>query len=443
MGVTVTTVSGTDVSRNPVVSCTGTPFLSLPGEAKRKAEILKVDMDTLSKHMLLIGGTGCGKTNLMFRIVEQTINRMKNDDVMIIFDSKGDYYGKFGSRPNSVVIGNSPEYKARSQKWNIFEEVCADESGDESDVGMESCRINAMEIARCLFAQRMSNTTNSFFPSAAQDIFSSLLLSICRDARTDADARAHMDNKSLINYLQSSDCEELCAQLASYPDLRSTISYIEGENEQGQGVISEMYSVIRDIFIGVFAAKGAFSMRKFVRNRGKKILFIEYDLAIGSVLTPVYRLLIDLALKEALSQHNHGGNIYLFFDEFKLLPHLQHIDDAVNFGRGKGVKVFAGLQSIEQLYDIYGQSKGRSIAAGFSTVLAFKANDEATMKYVSGLYGRNMQLYEVIGVNNAVSTTAQSGMVIEDWVMCRLRPGEAIVCLPQIPPFVMRFTQYS
>ena len=68
--------------------------------------------------------------------------------------------------------------------------------------------------------------------------------------------------------------------LSGSPDANAVKSYISGDNAQSQGVLSEMYSIIREIFIGVFAAKGAFSMREFVRNKGGKTLFIEYDLSI-------------------------------------------------------------------------------------------------------------------------------------------------------------------
>ena len=427
---------GSEVSKNQAVSTREAPFLILPGKCQGKNVQVGIDEETVSRHSLLIGGTGSGKTNLMFRIVDQTISRMRENDIMVIFDSKGDYYKKFHNRALSLTVGNSAEYRVKSQRWNLFEELRAD--GDTR----EMCRLNAMEIARSLFAQRMSNTTNAFFPSAAQDVFCSLLVSIVRDAETDPDTRAHLYNNDLIAYLQSSTPEELCAQLAAYPDLQAAASYIEGYNEQSQGVLSEMYSVIRDLFIGVFAEKGSFSMRKFIRARGRKILFLEYDLSIGSVLTPVYRLLIDLALKEALSQFNTSGNIFFFFDEFKLLPHMQHIDDAVNFGRSKGVKVFAGLQSIEQLYDLYGQSRGRSIAAGFSTVFAFHANDEATMKYVSGLYGKNLLVTEVVGTNNAMSASVTPGSVIEDWNLSGLGCGQAVLCLPALPPFILSLDEF-
>ena len=70
-----------------------------------------------------------------------------------------------------------------------------------------------------------------------------------------------------------------------------------------------------------------------------------------------------------------------------MLPHLQHIDDGVNFGRGLGVKIIAGLQSIEQLFEIYQESRGKNIAAGFSTIFAYHNTDPSTIEYLTKAYG--------------------------------------------------------
>ena len=87
-----------------------------------------------------------------------------------------------------------------------------------------------------------------------------------------------------------------------------------------------MQNITRQIFVGSFAKQGAFSIRNFIRNKGARTLFVEYDLSIGSTLTPVYRLLFDLALKEAIGRTKSEGNVYFVFDEFKLLPNLRHIE---------------------------------------------------------------------------------------------------------------------
>ena len=89
-----------------------------------------------------------------------------------------------------------------------------------------------------------------------------------------------------------------------YADMKSLLSYIgDGTGGQALGVLGELKSMVNDCFIGVFQEddqNGRFSIRNAVGEKGGKAIFIEYDLTVGEVLTPIYRLLIDLALKEAI-----------------------------------------------------------------------------------------------------------------------------------------------
>ena len=331
----------------------------------------------LDKHSLLIGSTGCGKTTLLNKMIDQIQSKMTSDDVMIIFDSKGDFYSKFGKKNGAVLLGNSSQYYSSSVRWNIFKEICAD--GWES----RSINTNAQEICKDLFAEREKRTNNPFFPNAARDLLASLLIFLIRTGESDVTFRKDFFyNDELKRILDCSDANQLLTFLSYDEDARSVSSYIEGNGEQANGVLAEMYSVIRDIFVGVFAEHGTFSIRNFVRNKGGRTLYVEYDLSIGQTLTPMYRLLFDLALKEALGRHNKEGNVYLILDEFRLLPHLQHIDDGVNFGRSLGVKVFAGIQNVEQLFETYNENRGRSILAGFSNLFMFHNDDPSTLKYL-------------------------------------------------------------
>jgi type IV secretory pathway TraG/TraD family ATPase VirD4 len=108
-----------------------------------------------------------------------------------------------------------------------------------------------------------------------------------------------------------------------------------------------------------------------------------------------------------------------------------------------GVKVFAGIQSIEQLYEIYGQSRGRNIAAGFSSVYAFRSNDTATREFVSGLFGKNMVLEKYQRLDNQIVEEKRNGMTVEDWDLNSLKIGEAIVGLPFSQPFRFYFDMYK
>ena len=105
--------------------------------------------------------------------------------------------------------------------------------------------------------------------------------------------------------------------------------------------------MLTDCFHRVFRqglVKGnGFSIRKAVRQKRRQAVFIEYDSSLGESMTPIYRLLVDLALKEALGQGTQRGNTFSFLDELKLLPKIIHLEDALNSGRSKGVCVMAGL----------------------------------------------------------------------------------------------------
>ena len=429
---------GNSVTQNTPPGQTAGAKVKLAGTHEGKPSAYTLDSDVLSKHTMLIGGTGCGKTTLFYHFVSQLKRNMTKDDVMILFDSKGDFYSKFYNKSSDLVIGNSRQYSADSEHWNIFKEILAD-GWEERDF-----LINTQEVCKSFFEERTKNTTNAFFPNAARDILAAVITAFIREGiKDEAIKKEFFYNHKLKEFLDFSNPQMIIDLLANSPDANAVLSYISGDNMQSQGVLSEMYSIIREIFIGVFSDKGAFSMREFVRSKGNKTLFIEYDLSIGSMLTPVYRLMFDLALKEALGRNKAQGNLYLVCDEFKLLPHLRHIDDGVNFGRSLGVKVFAGIQSIEQLYEIYGQSRGRNIAAGFSSVYAFRSNDTATREFVSGLFGKNMVLEKYQRLDNQIVEEKRNGMTVEDWDLNSLKIGEAIVGLPFSQPFRFYFDMYK
>ncbi len=427
---------GSILSKNlpPLIS---NPVITIDGSVSGKESQLKLNESILSKHMMLIGGTGCGKTNTFFHIVDQIKSHMTENDVMIIFDTKGDYFKNFFEPKKDYILTASNTYENQSV-WNVFSEILADGFIDKE------IEANIMEISWGIFSDSIEkNNSNPFFPNAARDLFDSILTCTLRFSEGKSERIDSLSNAFLRRKMDTMNAQAIGELIGDYNDQKSVMSYIgDGNNPQGLGVLAEMQTIIRRILVGNFAAKGDFSIRKFVREKKAKTLFIEYDLSRGATLTPIYKLLIDLALKEAMGRKTKG-NVYIFCDEFKLLPSLQHIEDAVNFGRSLGVKVFAGLQSIDQLYENYGEARGKNIIAGFSSVLSFKANDEDTRSFISGLYGKNYILEQYKTITNNIGTEEKRiGSVVEDWDISNLQVGEAIVGLPNSAPFKFLFELY-
>lgn len=415
------------------------PRVIIPGKSGNARFSLTLTDDILSKHLLLLGGTGCGKTNVFYYLVHQLKSQMKKDDVMIIFDTKGDFYKQF-YQPQDAVIANSSYYAKVASKWNVYKEIVVD-GWDESALSS-----NTHEITRSFFKDAIENSQSPFFPNAARDLLASIILATIRLGKDSLDFRKkNLNNEALKNYLNRLSPSRI-ANLFSTPltrDLSAVLTYIgDGQSDQGLGVLAEMQNVMRQLLVGSFAEKGGFSVRDFARKKGGKALFIEYDLSIGESLTPIYRLLFDLALKEAMGRAKSEGKVYFICDEFKLLPHLQHIEDGVNFGRSLGVNIIAGLQSIEQLYELYDEYKGHNIAAGFSSVFAFKSNDSASRNYISDLYGKNIVSEQYKTASNTLIEEKRDGKTVEDWDLMSLKLGEAIIGFPFEKPFRFQFDLY-
>lgn len=425
-------IYGNILDQNQV--CGGEEFISIPGKVGNHLTKLNLDENILSKHLMMIGGTGCGKSNVFYHIVNQLRNRVTSNDVVIIFDTKGDYYSRFG-QAGDLVIGNSKVYREKSVKWNIFKEIVAD--GWEK----ENVESNAQEISWAIFRESIEKSKDAFFPNAARDLFSAILLCMMEVGANDKSYRnACLYNSQLKKAFDTSDIFDIKALIESNPEVASVTSYIgDGQNGQALGVYAEMLGGVRKIFTGVFAEHGSFSVRNFVKKRGGRTLFVEYDLAIGNSLAPIYSLIFDLALKEAMGRETQAGSVYLICDEFKLLPLLQHIEDGVNFGRSLGVKIIAGLQSVNQILEVYGEARGKNVMAGFSSVLSFKANDIDSRKYTTELYGRNIILEQRKTILNTLNEERYEGNSVEDWNICDLKIGEAIIGLPFSKPFKFQF----
>ncbi|MBQ7545196.1 MAG: type IV secretion system DNA-binding domain-containing protein [Synergistaceae bacterium] len=433
MNLTSDVVYGSVLANNsPPPLSKGTASVILSGKHSGRESSFGLTDDILSRHILLLGGTGTGKTNLFYHIVRQLKEKMTSSDVMMIFDSKGDFCDKFYDPKKDSVIGNSAKYRQASAKWSIHNEITAD--------GWDNVSIsqNVQEICKSFFARRMENNNNPFFPAAASDLLGALMISFIRKGLkfTNADLKYALDTMTAKDFHDT---------FSAHKDLQTISTYIDPRAaNQSQGVLSEVYSTMRDILTGVFADAGDFSMRRFIRAKQGRTVFLEYDLAIGDVLAPVYSLLFDLALKEALGRTKSQGNVYLIADELKLLPRLRHLDDGINFGRSLGLKILAGLQSIRQLDAIYDkEAQAHNAIAGFSTVAAFRSSDPNTREYVSGMFGKNAVVERLEHADGTAEYKRHDGFVVEDWDIISLETGEAVVGMPEIPPFRFKFKEYK
>jgi type IV secretory pathway TraG/TraD family ATPase VirD4 len=402
------------------------PFTALGGEKYKffgTGQSVGFDDGLLSKHMAFLGSIGTGKTTAILQVIGQIKRQLGPDDVLIIFDSKGEFRQAFAEEKD-VIISN--EVGALADYWNIFSEIDA--------VRLEE---NISEISRSLFFEKLRDAKEPFFPNAAKDLFGAILHLFYKSGED-------RNNRALREFFDECTPNSLKTLLTDEPDLKAAASYLSGSDSLSYGIFAELQQLVREIFIGNFRKEGGLSTRRLVRDKGGRAVFVEYDLGIGNTLAPIYRLLFDMAVKEALSRKSRSGNVYLICDEFKLVPNLQHIDDAVNFGRGLGLKLVIGAQNVSQLYAIYGKYRAESILSGFSTLVRFRLNDEASRRFVRGAFGNNRKVEAFLPAVHSRGLTENSRVanVVEDWDIARLAVGEAVVGFPGQEPFLFQFKNF-
>ena len=387
-------------------------------------QVIPLTESVLSKHTLFIGTTGTGKTTAINQMLKQLVDKMTHHDVMIIFDTKGDFKKKFYREGIDAIISNDG---ASTGFWNLFNEGLVD--------GEKHLEQNMMEITASLFDEKIRRSSSPFFPQAARDVLYGIIMYLYYANHESYPEQ--LNNEELYNFLSEASIEQVIERFGRFTDLKGIIDYIyAGEGSLPRGDLPN------EILIGNFRRNGDFSIRKFVRNKGGRILFIEYDMAIGKVLEPIYKCMYDLAIKEALCRKDDEiGNVFFVIDEFKLLPNLLHMDDGVNFGRSLGAKFIVAMQNIPQIVHAYGREKAESILSAFGTLVSFRVTDRESIRFIQDHYGRNKKRYSIRSSSYMEKDVEETGygQTVEDWDILQLVPGHAFISVSDYSPYPVRF----
>lgn len=419
---------------NPLLRCHYPDGITFEGTQN---SAFNISTANLSKGTLFIGSTGCGKSNAIKTAVKCIIKSLSLDDCVVIFDSKQDYMEAFyeSTNPNHIVISTLPQHHTISKYWNVFRELYDTSTSLDSP----ATEIIAREISESLL-KGIKSSSQPFFSISANDLLTKVILSLIKEAQKTRKYET-LTNHYLASFINKADTQAYYDLILKYPEYSGIKAYLGSptrQSDQAIGVLGTLSAAINNVMIGSFRdmrKAGAFSIRELIRNKGARVIFIEYDVRFGNLLKPIYSLLIDLAISEALSVGK--GNTYFICDELNLVPYCSQFQNACNFGRSRGVKLIAGIQAITQLYNNYGEFEGKNIAAGFCNAVCFRSVDAETRQYISERFGTTFESVAWAGQNEF-----RNGFTVMDADIRNLDDGECFCDIVGCRPFRFKFELY-
>ncbi|MBI4828659.1 MAG: DUF853 family protein [Nitrospinae bacterium] len=319
---------------------------------------LKMPRGFETRHVLVVGKTGAGKTQALAHVLDRLRAR---GEKIIIYDAKGDFTSAFYNPGAGDLIFNPLD--ARCARWNLFGDLVA-----------------LYDIE--------SLTASLIPPQPRSDDFWTIT------------PRQVMEG--IIHYCLSNGCannEGLYRIISLPPDqiadaLRATkgAEFARAHLNDKAGNTSKNILSTLNMRSGAFrylaGLDGDFVIRKWLTDGKPGFIYISAPPDAQETLKPVVSLFIDLAARKLLSlDDDPTRRMFFFLDEFGSLQKLPAVVALLAMARSKGGSLWLGTQDLGQIDDVYGPAQRQTIVNNCATNLIFSVGDPETARFFSEKLG--------------------------------------------------------
>ncbi len=383
--------------------------------------------DQETRHILITGMTGSGKTNLINKILPQV---RKANEAAVVLDQTGEMISRYYDEARGDIIFNPLD--ARSKSWDFW----TDCSSGTNEFGINE---KLEKFAKVLIGgnrKNLSYGSDPFWENSAEIIFIA-----CVEYLVAKESKSISD---LQNILQCWSIKDFKANLEG----TKAAKYLNAENSAtASSIISVMGTSCRPLFyLNDKENKDKFSLRQYFDNVAKGSdgsnawLFLATPPDGREVIMPLLNCVLELAMNCMIATGiNEKRRIWFVIDELAALGKLSSFNSLMTEGRKYGACVLAALQSYNQLMSNYGQYLGSTLFGQFATKFIFRTNEPPLAKLMSDMFGsieyRQHQKNTSYGAHehrDGISYTEQEKRkpLIESNKFMELATHECFVALP-------------
>ncbi len=353
--------------------------------------------DSETKHILITGATGTGKTNLFHTILPQV--RLKNQPALVI-DQTGEMVERYYDKARGDIIFNP--FDPRSHEWDFWSEI------DKLP------RLNS--LASSIFSN--SKSLDAMWNNSSKQVFIDCVTVIKNEAN---DRNESPSIAELYKLISSTPLKEASQRLQGYASssllspagdrtamsIRSNtiaflnwLEYLPETNVNTQTHANPKFTIkdwIADTARGEQNPnphRCPHSKQNQKRDNAindavnSRWLFITSSPEERTMMKPLQSLLLDLAVLSIQQlQPSKDRRFWIIADELASLKKLDILPQSLAELRKYGGCIMTALQSLNQLYEIYGQNNASTMFGQFGTKLMFRTSEPTIAKMISEMFG--------------------------------------------------------
>ena len=395
-------IRGSQLTRKPKLMQRAILEASPPVKGKNQGIRIHPNIQTTealeASHTFIIGGSGAGKTTILWPMINQIIDR---GDKAIIFSFKGDFEQKIGK---GEIIGKQfallAPWDTRSALWALGKDI--------------RTRLDAEALANTLIPEP-EKSDNPMWTNGARSLVTGIISDVQREygeawgfaelAKKCAEALADF---KVLKEIITRENPVAASLISGGTDSKTTTSFLANISAYLTHVVN--LGVAADD-LKEQARQKQWSVNGWIAGRGvPAIAVLGFRPSAKSISEAWCASLIEqivLKLEDLEDVSPEKRRIWLILDEVPRMGKIPSITDALEVLRSKGVRIILGCQGINQIEEKYSKTTARSWAIQTTTKILGRITEPEDQKWAAAIIGeRDLERFSS---QHNVSGGAQGG----------------------------------
>lgn len=344
--------------------------------------MVPIDRDRETRHIMIVGSIGAGKTQVIRNILTSILKRFKDgpEDRIIIYDNKSDVTKGLPVDEKNIIL--LAPWDNRTWAWDVGKDILNS--------------VDANELCKRLIPK----SDDPFWSNAAQQLLVAIFIKMQRERGTNwswKDINAEISDpyilaeavkkynpamQTLMDDPTSKTAQSVITTLATFTQTIRLLTQAWDNIDPVTGKIYEEGRVIPRFSLREWALTPVVDRRVIIMQGNKRYESLE-KAYVQSIISAFGAIMNSPEMTDSKKRR-----IWFVLDEFPQLGKLENFSPYLEVGRSKGMCVIIGLQDFAQLQEIYKRETANVWGAICGTYIFCRAQGSETIKWIKECIGK-------------------------------------------------------